>query len=186
MTLAGVPQPSSRGAPMLSTVLAADRSIRHWLRLRREVKALDGCHGAAVGPGDGASGIEIEHGDALGVPRCGDGGGGFLDGSLFEAGRMVGQVMGRSGRRGRGRRATPARDTGCSPTQRARTAQPAGQSAQLVNLARISPRSRPRNSGPVFAPQRGIRDQAPRGRREEGACHGAAGEFEDVSAGGFI
>src|SRR5664279_5966487 len=36
---------------------------------------------------------------------------------------------------------TPARDTGCSPTQGARTAQPAGQRAQLVNLERISPRA---------------------------------------------
>jgi len=40
---------------------------------------------------------------------------------------------------------------------------------------------RPRNAGPVFTPQRGIRDQAPRGRREESARHGAAGEFENVS-----
>src|ERR1035438_7034063 len=36
---------------------------------------------------------------------------------------------------------TPASDTGCSPTQRARTAQPPAQRAQLVNLKRISPRA---------------------------------------------
>ena len=38
-----------------------------------------------------------------------------------------------------------------------------------------------RNARPIFAPERGIRDQAPRGRRKEGACHGAAGKFEDIS-----
>jgi hypothetical protein len=44
---------------------------------------------------------------------------------------------------------------------------------------------RPRNAGPAFAPQCGIREQTPRGRREEGACHGAAGEFKNISTGIF-
>ena len=36
---------------------------------------------------------------------------------------------------------TPASDTGCSPTQRARTAQPAGHSVQCVVFAVIGPRA---------------------------------------------
>src|SRR5271157_471340 len=40
----------------------------------------------------------------------------------------------------RGWPATPASETGCPPTQRARTPHPAGQMEQFVNLAEISPR----------------------------------------------
>ena len=41
---------------------------------------------------------------------------------------------------------------------------------------------RPWNSRPVFRPQRRVRDQAPRSRREQRAHRRAAGEFEEVPA----
>src|ERR1035437_8310145 len=115
--LAGMPQPPHTRAAMLSTVLACGEDVGrrpptieqgsadaeygfgggqvvcHRLGFRAEVEALQGGHGAAVGPGDAASGVEIENGDAL-RGAFADSGCGFLDGSLLEAWRVVGQMMG--------------------------------------------------------------------------------------------
>ena len=115
------------------------------MRGGRQVDAvLQRRHGAAVGPGGRAAGSQIEHGDSRRSAAwrwLGNRGRGFLDGSLPEARRDGTAGGGRPGRTGTGRRATPASDTGCSPTHRARTAHPAGHSEQLVNFARISPRA---------------------------------------------
>src|ERR1019366_5134265 len=71
--------------------------VSHGAGFGCEVEALQGGHGATVGPGDGASGVEIEDGDGARGALGGaleSGGGGFLDGSLPEAGGVVGEVMG--------------------------------------------------------------------------------------------
>ena len=76
ITLPGVPQPSSSGAPKLRTVFAFEGRSRRAAkrRRRREVQAvLHGSHGAAVGPRSRAAGPQIEHRDLFRGAALGNG-----------------------------------------------------------------------------------------------------------------
>ena len=125
ITLPGVPQPSSSGAPKLSTVRALARSTRRAARGAggaRYSAVLHRRHGAAVGPRSRAAGPQVQHCHVFAPGRtcamaAGDGRGGFLHRTLLEPRRMVRQMMRRQSERAQRAVAqrmpgTPASDTG--------------------------------------------------------------------------
>ena len=107
-------------------------------------------------------------------------GGGFLDGSLFETRGVIGQVMGGDAE-GAQAAADAGEGNGLIHHAAGTDGATGGTEGAIGELGADFAARGPGNAGPVFTPECGIRDQAPRGRREESARHGAAGEFEDVS-----
>jgi hypothetical protein len=149
----------------------------------RDVRAMDRLHRAAVRPGRGPPGIQIEERNRL-RPALLDSFESLVDRPMLEPRRMVRQVM-----RGKSEGAEAAGAAG----KRHRLIDDAagtngasgGAEAAIRELRADLAAARLGNARPVFAEQCGIRDQAPRERREEDACHGAAGKLECISTRGF-